>query len=147
VTASSTGTLPATTFKVVTGTVGNGTCGTTATNYNGCIIEVANLKEADRADVSIDFSPSVAVILPPSATRVTASGVPGRTVAAAITGKNFTAVAKITGAAGSTITVTSVSKTVVRVKIKESTSAKKGTGTLVIHFKDGKTARVKYSVK
>jgi hypothetical protein len=147
ITASSTGTLPATTFKVVAGTVGNGTCGTTATNFNGCIIEVATITETDRADVSIDFSPSVAVVLPPTATRVTASAVPGRTVAAAITGKNFTAVAKITGAAGSTVTVTSVSKTVLRVKIKESATAKKSSGTLVIHFKDGKTARVKYSVK
>lgn len=148
ITASSTGTLPQTSFKVVTGTVGNGSCGTSATNFNGCIIEVANAKEVDRADSNIDFvAPAVTAVPAPVAIRVTASAVPGASVAAAITGRNFTAVARITGAAGSTVSVTGVSKTVLRVKIKESASAKKGTGTLVIHFKDGKTARVKYSVK
>ena len=148
ITASSTGALPSTSFKVVTGTVGNGTCGTSATNFNGCIIEVANAKEADRADSSIDFvAPAVVAVPSPVAIRVTASGVPGTTVAAAITGRNFTAVARITGPAGSTISVTGVSKSVVRVKIKESAAAKKGTGTLVLRFKDGKSARVKYGVK
>jgi hypothetical protein len=148
VTASSTGTLPQTSFKVVTGAVGNGSCGTNATNYNGCIIEIANPTESDRADSNIDFvAPAVTAVPAPVAIRVTASAVPGASVAAAITGRNFTAVARITGAAGSTVSVTGVSKTVLRVKIKESASAKKGTGTLVIHFKDGKTARVKYSVK
>jgi hypothetical protein len=148
ITASSTGTLPSTSFKVVTGTVGNGTCGTSATNYSGCIIEIANATESDRADSNIDFvAPAVTAVPAPVATRVTASGVPGATVAAAITGRNFTAVAKITGGAGSTISVTGVSKTVLRVKIKESASAKAGSGTLVIRFKDGKSARVKYTVK
>jgi hypothetical protein len=148
VTASATGTLPSTMFKAVTGTVGNGTCGTSATNYTGCVIEVANIMGGDKGYASIDFvAPAVIATPPPTATRVSASGVPGKTVAAAITGKNFTAVAKITGSAGSTISVTGVSKTVLHVKIKESAAAKKGNGTLIIHFKDGKTARVKYSVK
>jgi len=148
ITVSSTGTLPSTSVNVVAGTVGNGSCGTSATNFNGCIIEVADAKEADRADSSIDFvAPAVVAVPSPVAIRVTASGVPGTTVAAAITGRNFTAVARITGPAGSTISVTGVSKSVVRVKIKESVTAKKGTGTLVLRFKDGKSARVKYSVK
>jgi hypothetical protein len=148
ITASSTGTLPSSTFKVVPVTLSSGTCGTSATDYSGCVIEVANITGGDRGYASIDFvAPAVIATPPPTAIRVTASGVPGKTVAAAITGKNFTAVAKITGSAGSTISVTGVSKTMLHVKIKESATAKKGNGTLVIHFKDGKTARVKYSVK
>ena len=149
ITASSTGTLPSTTFKVATGAIGTGgTCGTSPTDYGSCVIEVANITGGDKSYASIDFVGLAAAAVPaPTAIRVTASGVPGKTVAAAITGRNFTAVARITGGPGSTISVTSVSKSVVRVKIKESASAKKGTGTLVIHFKDGKSAHVKYTVK
>jgi hypothetical protein len=148
ITASASGTLPSTTFTVRTGNIyRSDSCGTSPSDYEACVIEVATVTGGDKAFATIDFAvPAVAASPPPTATRVTASGVPGKTVAATIVGKNFTAVATITGGAGSTISVTGVSKSVVHVKIKESASAKKGTGTLVIHFKDGKIVRVKYSV-
>ncbi len=147
ITVSSTGALPATSFKVVAGTVGTGTCGTSAANYDGCIIEVANIMGADAGFTTFDFvAPAVTTPPPPSATRVSGKAVPGRSVAAAIIGKNFTAVAKITGGPGAVVAVTSVSSGAIRVTIKEPATAKKGTYALTIHFKSGKTARVNYTV-
>jgi hypothetical protein len=145
---SSTGTLPSTTFKVVAGTVGTGTCGTTATNYDGCIIEVANLADTDVGFATIDFSvPAVTTVPAPSATRVSGTAVIGKSVAAVVIGKNFTAVSRVTGGAGSTIAVTGVASTALHVKITESAHARAGSYTLVILFKDGKSARVKYTVR
>ena len=148
ITASSTGTLPPTTFKVATGAVGTGTCGTTLTNYNGCVIEVANLTDTDRGFSTIDFAaPAVTAAPAPVATRVSGSAVIGKSVAAVVIGRNFTAVSRVTGGAGSKVSVTRVASTQLRVKITESAHAKKGTYTLVISFKSGKSARVKYTVK
>ncbi len=148
ITVSSTGTLPSTTFKVATGAIGNGTCGTTVTNYASCIIEVATLTGTDRGVSTIDFAgPAVATPPSPSATRVSGTAVIGKSVAAVVFGKNFTAVSKVTGGPGSTVSVTGVSSATLHVKITESAHAKAGSYTLVIAFKDGKTARVKYTVK
>ncbi|MFY9782782.1 MAG: neocarzinostatin apoprotein domain-containing protein, partial [Acidimicrobiales bacterium] len=108
ITVGSTGALPSTSFKVVTGTVGNGSCGTSATNYDGCVIEVANLSGGDAGAATIDFvAPSVTVAPAPKATRVDGSAVAGKTVVISVLGRNFTAGPKITGHAGTTVTVLS----------------------------------------
>ncbi|HVA70147.1 MAG TPA: neocarzinostatin apoprotein domain-containing protein [Acidimicrobiales bacterium] len=62
ITVNADGTLPATTFKVVTGTVGTGTCGTTSSDLSGCVIEVANPSGADAGATLITFA------LPPTTT-------------------------------------------------------------------------------
>jgi hypothetical protein len=146
-TVSSQGTLPSTYFQVVTGKIGTGSCGTSVANYADCIVEIANAGGTDRGVATIDFvAPAVAASSAPVATHVSESAVIGRSVAAVVTGKNFTAVSKVTGGAGSTVRVTSVAKTALHVKITESAHAKAGTSTLVIVFKNGKTARVHYTV-
>lgn len=109
ITASATGTLPATTFKVASGAVGTGTCGTSAANYDSCIIEVATVTGTDRGIATIDFAaPKVTAPPAPKATKVTGLAIPGRTVVATVTGKNFTAVTKVAGGPGSVIKVTGV---------------------------------------
>jgi hypothetical protein len=144
-TVSELGTLPATYFKVVAGKVGTGSCGTTAANYADCIVEVANASGADRGVATIDFvGPAVATS--PVATRVSGTAVIGKSVAAVVIGRNFTAVSKVTGGAGSTVRVTGVSSTTVHLKITESVHAKAGASTLVIVFKSGKSVRVHYTV-
>ena len=147
ITVGSTGTLPSTTFKVVAGAVGTGTCGTTTTNYNDCIVEVANVAETDVGYASIDFAPAIAVIPSPTVTRVSGIAVVGKSVAAVVVGKNFTAVSRVIGGAGSTVRVTGVAGNAVRVRITESAHVKPGTYTLTIVFKSGKAVHVRYTVK
>ncbi len=148
ITAGSTGALPSTTFKVVAGPVGNGACGTTATNYADCIIEVATVTGTDRGVATIDFvAPAVTPPPSPVATRVSGTAVIGKSVAAVVIGRNFTAVSRATGGAGSTVKVTGVASTAVHVKITESAHAKAGTDTLTLVFKSGKSVRVHYTVK
>ncbi len=57
VTVSPTGVLPATTFTETTGKVGNGTCGTTATNASSCAISAGNATGSDSAQAIITFKP------------------------------------------------------------------------------------------
>lgn len=52
---SSRGVLPKTKFKVVTGQVGNGKCGTTATNLRKCAVSVGNDSGGDSAVFKIAF--------------------------------------------------------------------------------------------
>jgi hypothetical protein len=144
-TVSSTGQLSSTYFKVVTGKIGTGSCGTTAANYASCIIEIANTNGTDRGVATIDFvGPAVASA--PVATRVSGTAVIGKSVAAVVIGKNFTAVSKVTGGAGSSVRVTGVASTALHLKITESAHAKAGAATLVIVFKNGKSVRVDYRV-
>ncbi len=146
ISVSPTGALTPTPFKVVTGIV-NGKCGTNAINYDGCIIEVANVAGTIVGFSTFDFvAPAVTAPPAPTATRVSGRAVPGKSVAAAIIGKNFTAVAKITGGPGATISVKSVSSGAIRVTIKEPATARKGAYAMIIHFKSGKSARVNYTV-
>ncbi len=49
------GVLLAFTFKVVTGKIGNGTCGTKASNLRSCSLSVANASKGDSARVRIAF--------------------------------------------------------------------------------------------
>lgn len=141
------GTLPSTYFKVVTGRVGTGTCGTTVANYAACVIEVANSAGADRGVATIAFvGPTLRAPTTPVATRVSGPAVIGRAVAVVVTGRNFTAVARVRGGPGSTVRVTGVSRTALHLTIRESTRATPGTSTLVIVFKNGKSARVHYRV-
>ncbi len=58
VTVSATGTFPTTKFKVVTGTIGNGKCGTTKSNLNNCEVSVGNAAGGDSATVRIVFAKS-----------------------------------------------------------------------------------------
>jgi hypothetical protein len=53
---SATGVLPKTKFKVVTGTVGNGKCGTTAANLRKCAVSVGNAAGGDSAVFKIVFA-------------------------------------------------------------------------------------------
>jgi Neocarzinostatin family len=144
-TVSPTGALPSTYFKVVTGKVGTGSCGTTVANYADCIIEVANTSGADRGVSTIDFV-GPAVTTSPKATRVSGTAVIGKSVAVVVIGKDFTAVSKVTGGAGSTVRVTGVTSTALHMKITESARAKVGSSTLIIVFKSGKSVRVRYTV-
>jgi hypothetical protein len=51
-----TGVLAATSFKVFTGKIGSGTCGTTAANLRHCIIRVATASNADAVAIRIVFT-------------------------------------------------------------------------------------------
>jgi Neocarzinostatin family len=54
-TISKTGTLAKSTFKVSTGKIGNGKCGTTAANAKDCAVSVGNISGGDSAVYRIDF--------------------------------------------------------------------------------------------
>jgi Neocarzinostatin family len=54
-TISSTGKLAITRFKVTTGTIGNGKCGTKATNLKNCEVSVGNAAGGDSAVTRIQF--------------------------------------------------------------------------------------------
>lgn len=55
VTITGTGVLRAFSFKVLTGKIGNGTCGTKKSNLKSCSISVANASKGDSARVRISF--------------------------------------------------------------------------------------------
>jgi hypothetical protein len=55
VTINAKGVLPTTTFKVMTGTIGNGTCGTTAANAAACAVSAGNATGGDSAQAVIKF--------------------------------------------------------------------------------------------
>ncbi len=55
VTITGSGVLRSFTFKVLTGKIGNGTCGTKASNLKSCSISVANASKGDSARVRISF--------------------------------------------------------------------------------------------
>jgi hypothetical protein len=139
------GTLPSTTFKVATGTIGTGSCGTTAANAKDCVINVATATGTDAGTTPIAFA--VAVVLIPRASKTTGSIIPGRTTMVVITGSNFTGKPRISGHAGTTATVTAATASRLTVKVKEAASAKKGTYTFTLTFSSGKKATVKYLVK
>ncbi len=65
ITAKSDGTLPSTTFTVKTGTIGSGTCGTSASDLTACVISVSNATAGDAAHAPITFaalaSPTISV--------------------------------------------------------------------------------------
>jgi hypothetical protein len=58
-TASSTGTFTES-FAVTTGTIGNGTCGTSSTDLTACVLEVSNVAATDSANAPITFATPVA---------------------------------------------------------------------------------------
>ncbi|MGC8499176.1 MAG: neocarzinostatin apoprotein domain-containing protein [Acidimicrobiales bacterium] len=87
ITVNTDGTLPSTTFTVVTGTVGGATCGTSAADAASCVIMVANSSEGDRAAAPIAFA--VPTPTTPSVTVSKNSGLKnGQTVT--VTGSGFT---------------------------------------------------------
>lgn len=55
VTITATGSLPSTSFKVVTGTVGNGTCGTSSSDLDSCDVSAGNASGGDSATAAITF--------------------------------------------------------------------------------------------
>jgi hypothetical protein len=55
VTINAKGQLPWTTFTVLTGTIGNGTCGTTRANAKACELSVGNIEGKDTASTRITF--------------------------------------------------------------------------------------------
>jgi neocarzinostatin family protein len=55
-TITTTGKLPTTKFKVVTGKVGSGSCGTKASNLSHCDISVGNASGGDAATARIKFA-------------------------------------------------------------------------------------------
>ncbi len=56
ITANSDGTLPSTSFKVTTGTIGTGACGTTAANVRDCVITVATVTGTDAVQEVIELN-------------------------------------------------------------------------------------------
>jgi hypothetical protein len=54
-TITATGLLPRSTFKVSTGKIGSGTCGTTKTNVSDCAVSVGNAAGGDSAVGDITF--------------------------------------------------------------------------------------------
>jgi hypothetical protein len=54
-TISKTGALAKSTFKVSTGKIGNGKCGTTAANLKDCAVSVGNISGGDSAVLRIAF--------------------------------------------------------------------------------------------
>jgi hypothetical protein len=56
VTITSKGILPKTKFKVVTGTVGSGKCGTAASNLKKCAVDAGNASGGDSAVFKITFA-------------------------------------------------------------------------------------------
>lgn len=57
VTVTARGVLPTTTFKVVTGTIGTGQCGTSATDAGACAISVGHVSGRDTAAAVVKFKP------------------------------------------------------------------------------------------
>lgn len=49
------GRIPAFTFKVVTGKIGNGTCGTNKSNLKSCDVSIATISKGDAAKIRIAF--------------------------------------------------------------------------------------------
>jgi hypothetical protein len=56
VTITSKGVLPKTKFKVFTGTIGNGKCGTAASNLRKCAVSAGNVSGGDSAVFKIVFA-------------------------------------------------------------------------------------------
>jgi hypothetical protein len=56
VTISSKGLLPKTKFKVITGKIGNGKCGTLASNLKSCAVSAGNISGGDSAVFKISFA-------------------------------------------------------------------------------------------
>jgi hypothetical protein len=56
VTITAKGVLPRTKFKVITGTIGNGKCGTTAANLKKCAVDAGNASGGDSAVFKISFA-------------------------------------------------------------------------------------------
>jgi hypothetical protein len=54
-TISATGLLPKTTFKIITGKIGNGKCGTKASNLKSCAISAGNITGGDSAVARFTF--------------------------------------------------------------------------------------------
>jgi len=54
-TISATGLLPRTTFKVITGKIGNGKCGTKTSNLKSCAISAGNISGGDSSVARITF--------------------------------------------------------------------------------------------
>jgi hypothetical protein len=52
---SAKGTIPSTTFKVLTGTIGYGHCGTTSANAGACAINAGNPTGGDSSQAVIKF--------------------------------------------------------------------------------------------
>ncbi|MCU1362667.1 MAG: hypothetical protein JWM55_495 [Acidimicrobiaceae bacterium] len=147
ITVSATGTLPSTSFKVVTGTVGNGTCGTNVSNYNRCLIEVAAITHGDAGYATLDFSaPATTVSLAPTATHVAGYAVPGRSADVAVQGKNFSAGPKVVARPGTVVSVLSHTSTRIVLKISEAPSVKRGTYRLTIDFANGAATSFTYRV-
>jgi hypothetical protein len=56
VTITAAGVLPKTKFKVITGTIGNGKCGTAAANLKKCAVDAGNASGGDSAVFKIVFA-------------------------------------------------------------------------------------------
>ncbi len=81
----------------------------------------------------------------PKATKASGTAVPGKSSTITVSGSNLSG-AKSATAAGATVKVASSSASKVTLKVTESAKAKKGKGTLTIHFKSGKSASVKFTI-
>jgi hypothetical protein len=83
----------------------------------------------------------------PRATRVVGYGIIGRTDTVTITGKNFTAGARIIGHAGTVATALRTTSTRITTRLRIVKTAKKGTFRFTIQFRNGKKTSVVYTVR
>jgi hypothetical protein len=83
----------------------------------------------------------------PKATRVVGWGIIGRTDIVTITGKNFTAGARIIGHAGTVATVVRTTASRITVRVRVVKSARKGAYRFTIQFKNGKKTSVVYTIR
>jgi hypothetical protein len=90
-------------------------------------------------------APPTTTVKTPKATKASGTAVPGKSSTITVSGSNLSG-AKSATAAGASVTVASSSASKVTLKVKESAKAKKGKGTLTIHFKSGKSASVKFTI-
>jgi hypothetical protein len=90
---------------------------------------------------------AVATAPAPTATRVVGYGIIGRTDTVTITGRNFTAGARIIGHAGTVATALRTTSTRITTRLRVVKTAKRGTFRLTIQFRSGKKTSVVYTIR
>jgi hypothetical protein len=83
----------------------------------------------------------------PKAVRVIGWGIIGHTDIVVITGRDFTAGARIIGHAGTVASLVRYSSTHLYVRVRVVNSAKRGTYRFIIQFRDGKRTSVLYTIR
>ena len=96
---------------------------------------------------SFTLSVASAPVLAPHATSVSGVALPGKRTTLVIHGQHFTARPSVKGPAGSKIVVTRANGSSITIAITVTTSAKKGSALLTVHFASGKSTAVRFAIK